>query len=288
MTSLKLLGLAAGLSLALVSTLAGAVSVKAPSWAVVDEQGKLVGGSMHSVARPIASITKLMMAMAYLDGRPDLAQKETISELDIDTLKMSSSRLPVGAVLTRLDMLGLALSSSENRAASALGRSYPGGMPAMVDAMNAKAKALGLRQARFVDATGLSPENVASARDVALMALAAKAYPLIREAAKRSEYGQEVELPGEAPLSLEYKNTNKMLREGKVDAIVSKTGYIKEAGKCLAWAIPGTRGILGLSVLGAKSFPSRDSDELALSEWARSLPPEKTKTKAKTGVNRNG
>lgn len=287
MALLKRIGVLALVAVALGSGAASARARSTPaeskSWAVVDGSGRLMGGQGHDVARPIASITKMMMAMAYLDARPNLALVETIDELDIDTLKNSSSRLPVGAQLARSDLLLLALASSENRAASALARSYPGGSRAMVSAMNEKAKALGMSTAKFVDPTGLSPGNVASARDVAWMAVEAKSYAFIRKAAQTVQYDQAVPLKGadgkEDRMVLEYKNTNKPLREGKIALLVSKTGYIKEAGKCLAWAIEGQSSIVGLSILGASSFPARDAQELRLTQWALSSKPSVSKAK---------
>lgn len=283
LNKIGVLALMMALSSGTASARARSMQAESKSWAVVDASGRLMGGQGHDVARPIASITKMMMAMAYLDARPNLALVETIDELDIDTLKNSSSRLPVGAQLPRADLLLLALASSENRAASALARSYPGGSQAMVAAMNEKAKALGMSTARFVDPTGLSPANVASARDVAWMAVEAKSYAFIRKAAQTVQYDQAVPIKGEDgkddSMVLEYKNTNKPLREGKISPLVSKTGYIKEAGKCLAWAMEGKSAIVGLSILGASSFPARDAQELRLTQWAMSTKPAVSKTK---------
>jgi D-alanyl-D-alanine endopeptidase (penicillin-binding protein 7) len=249
----------------------GAPSVKSASWAALDAQGHLVAGRLPDQPRPIASITKLALAMAYLDANPDLQGFETISQADVDVLKHTSSRLPVGTRLRRSELLRLALASSENRAAAALARGRPGGVAASVAAMNAKAARMGWSSAKFVDATGLSAGNVASARDVASMARAARAYPQIREAALALNYSQLVEAPGAAPKTELYKNTNKPLRGGLVEAEVSKTGYTNEAGKCLAWALPARRGAYALAVLAAPSFPARDADQVALSAWAGRL-----------------
>lgn len=254
-----------------------APAVKSRAWAVLDEAGGLMGGNMVDAPMPIASITKLMLAMVYLDARPDLSVVESIEESDVDVIKKSGSRLAVGARLRREDLLRLALVSSENRAASALARSYPGGTPGMVQAMNAKARALGLSSARFVEPTGLSPLNVASARDVAAMALAARKYPAALEAARVVSMRQEIAgAEGAESKTLGYKNTNKPLREGRMSALISKTGYINEAGKCLAWALSAGPRAVGLAVLGAPSFVARDSDGLRLSAWAqgREVPPE--------------
>jgi serine-type D-Ala-D-Ala endopeptidase (penicillin-binding protein 7) len=182
---------------------------------------------------PIASITKLMTAMVVLDGQQGLSETVRVTEEDIDTLKGSSSRLPVGTELSREEMLRLALMASENRAASSLGRNYPGGMPAFVAAMNRKAAAIGLADTRFHDGTGLNSDNVSSARDLTRMVAAASRYPLIREFSTTAEH--EVEVGGRLR---RFANTNALVRGGEWEIGVSKTGYISEAGRCLvmqAW-----------------------------------------------------
>ncbi|NMG64510.1 D-alanyl-D-alanine endopeptidase [Azoarcus indigens] len=182
---------------------------------------------------PIASITKLMTAMVVLEAGQSLSEELVISEADIDTLKGTGSRLALGTRLTREEMLNLALMSSENRAASALARHYPGGMPAFVEAMNVKARLLGMWDTRFHDSTGLTPANVSSPRDLAKMVEAASSYPLIREFSTTSE--RYVDIKGR---SLRFGNTNGLVRSPDWEIAVSKTGYINEAGRCLvmkAW-----------------------------------------------------
>ena len=182
---------------------------------------------------PIASITKLMTAMVVLDGQQGLSETVRVTEEDIDVLKGSSSRLPVGSELSREEMLRLALMASENRAASSLGRNYPGGLPAFVAAMNRKAAAIGLTDTQFHDSTGLNSHNVSSARDLTKMVAAASRYPLIREFSTTAEH--EVEVAGRMR---RFANTNALVRGGEWEIGVSKTGYISEAGRCLvmqAW-----------------------------------------------------
>lgn len=184
---------------------------------------------------PIASITKLMTAMVVLDAQPDPQEMLTIGDQDVDTLKGTRSRLRVGTQLTREEMLRLALMSSENRAASALSRHYPGGRPAFVAAMNAKTRALGLNDTRFEDPTGLTAANVSSPHDLAKMVDAAHQYPLIREFSTTAE--DEVTIAGRTQ---QFRNTNTLVRNSNSswDIGLSKTGYINEAGKCLvmqAW-----------------------------------------------------
>lgn len=183
--------------------------------------------------QPIASITKLMTAMVTLDARLGLDEVLTITDEDLDTLKGTRSRLRVGTHLTREEMLRLALMSSENRAASALGRNYPGGRTAFIAAMNQKAAALGLNDTRFEDSTGLTSANVSSPRDLARLVDAAHQYPLIREFSTTPS--GEFDIAGR---SLHFNNTNSLVKSPSWEIGLSKTGYISEAGKCLvmqAW-----------------------------------------------------
>jgi serine-type D-Ala-D-Ala endopeptidase (penicillin-binding protein 7) len=177
---------------------------------------------------PIASITKLMTAMVILDSRPFLDRPLVVTEEDIDTLRNSHSRLPVGTILTVEEMLRLALMASENRAASALARSFPGGKYAFINAMNLKARSLGLRFTRFLDPTGLNSSNMSSARDLAKMVVAAANYPLISEMTTTASYEQQV---GDRWVT--FNNTNALVKNEEWRIDVSKTGYINESGKCL-------------------------------------------------------
>lgn len=182
---------------------------------------------------PIASITKLMTAMVVLDSHPNLSEFVVVDENDIDTLKGSRSRLPVGSVLSREDMLRVALMASENRAASSLARHFPGGLPAFVAAMNRKAQSLGLTDTYFYDSTGLNSGNVSSARDLTKLVSAASRYPLIREFSTSSEY--YVEVRGQMR---RFGNTNALVKSPEWQIGVSKTGFINESGRCLvmqAW-----------------------------------------------------
>ena len=177
---------------------------------------------------PIASITKLMTAMVVLDAGQSLSEPLSISHGDIDTLKGTGSRLGIGTTLTREEMLNLALMSSENRAASALARHYPGGEQAFVEAMNVKARLLGLWNTRFHDSTGLNPANVSSPRDLAKMVSASASYPLIREFSTSPE--RYVDVRGRMT---RFGNTNGLVKSPEWSISVSKTGYISEAGRCL-------------------------------------------------------
>ena len=210
---------------------AGDPALKSSAVLVIDQaDGRLLYGKNTSAVQPIASITKLMTAMVVLDSRADLAEPVLIDEHDLDSVKHTRSRLGVGTVLSRDDLLRLALMASENRAASALGRTaYPEGISAFVRAMNQKALELGMHRTHFVDSTGLSSENVSTAEDLAKMVTAASNYPLIQqyttltEHAVRSSHGR----------LLRYSNSNGLVKNDQWHIGVSKTGYIAEAGRCL-------------------------------------------------------
>jgi serine-type D-Ala-D-Ala endopeptidase (penicillin-binding protein 7) len=179
---------------------------------------------------PIASVTKLMTAMVVLDAAQSLDETVPIEVADLDLLRGSHSRLRLGMELPRREMLRLALMASENRAASTLARHYPGGFDACIAAMNKKAQDLGMVHTHFSDATGLTSENVSTANEVALMVKAAAAYPMIRDATTTSSHYVEVQPTGTL---LGFNNTNSLVRGGDWDIQVSKTGFIREAGKCL-------------------------------------------------------
>ncbi len=182
----------------------------------------------ESAVLPIASLTKLMTGLVVADARLSMAEPVVITDDDVDTEKGSRSRLKVGTTLTRGEMMHLSLMSSENRAANALGRNYPGGMPAFVAAMNAKAKSLGMTHTTYVEPTGLSSRNQSSARDLALLASAAAKEPSLREWST----SQSADVPvGDRVLS--YRNTNRLTANPNWDIGLQKTGYISEAGQCL-------------------------------------------------------
>jgi D-alanyl-D-alanine endopeptidase (penicillin-binding protein 7) len=179
---------------------------------------------------PIASLTKLMTAIVTLESGLPLDELIAIDVDDLDFLKGTRSRLRMGAELPRREMLRLALMSSENRAASSLARHYPGGTAAFVAAMNAKAASLGMSRTRFADATGLSAQNVSTANDLATLVAAAAEYPRIREFSTTGSHSVEVQPTGQV---LDYNNTNRLVKSAQWDIQLSKTGYIREAGKCL-------------------------------------------------------
>ena len=182
---------------------------------------------------PIASITKLMTAMVILDARLPLDEPITITREDRDRLKGTKSRLRDGMTLSRGDLLALALMASENRAASALARTFPGGTPVMVALMNAKARELGMDDSSFTGPAGLQSENVSTARDLVKMVQAAESYPEIKRDTTQSAHTVQVG----ARQVLRFGNTNPLVRSKSWDIGLSKTGYISEAGRCLVMKV---------------------------------------------------
>ncbi len=208
----------------------GGVGVESGSALVVDATGEVVYAKNPDEILPIASITKLMTALVVLDAGLPLDETITISEDDKDHLRNSHSRLLVGSQLTRREALHVALMSSENRAAAALGRTHPAGKAAFVQLMNAKARQLGMLNTRFADTTGLDGGNVSTARDLVKLARAASAHPLIREFSTTAE--SEIDA-GTRSTPMLYRNSNRLVRGGHWDIQLSKTGYLNEAGRCL-------------------------------------------------------
>ncbi|MEK6209197.1 MAG: D-alanyl-D-alanine endopeptidase [Pseudomonadota bacterium] len=180
----------------------------------------------------IASITKLMTAMVVLDSGLPLLESISIDNADVDRMKGSRSKLSVGTTLMRAEMLKLALMASENRAAAALARNFPGGNEAFVAVMNQKAIDLGMVNSRFVDATGLTPDNVSTADDLAKMVKAAHHYPLIREYTTSDSFKIESEGKRRRHV-LSFVNSNRLIKSQRWEIGLSKTGYISEAGRCL-------------------------------------------------------
>jgi D-alanyl-D-alanine endopeptidase (penicillin-binding protein 7) len=224
---------------------------------------------------PIASITKLMTAMVVLDAHPDLDATVTIDSDDFDYLKGSRSRLGMGTELTRRELLQLALMSSENRAASALARSYPGGTPAFVAAMNAKALALGMTHTSFHDATGLSPQNVSTAHELATMVAAAADYPLIREFTTTPSHYVEVQPTGRI---MGFNNSNRLVGSDKWDIKLQKTGFINEAGRCLVMMAEIAKKPFVIVLLDSVGKYTRIADANRVKYWletGNTLPPAK-------------
>jgi D-alanyl-D-alanine endopeptidase (penicillin-binding protein 7) len=207
-----------------------ALQVKSSSALVLDLEGdRVLYAKNTGEVMPIASITKLMTAMVALDAKLSLDDPVVIAKEDFDRIKGTTSRLNVGAMLTRKDLLRLALMASENRAAAALSRAYPGGREAFIAAMNRKATVLGMWNSEFVDGTGLSSRNVSTAEDLGRLVRAAYGYPLIREFSTDSEYTVTLS----SGQQLQYLNSNRLVKNPQWEIGLSKTGYISEAGRCL-------------------------------------------------------
>jgi serine-type D-Ala-D-Ala endopeptidase (penicillin-binding protein 7) len=262
---------AAGLFLTLLALHATAKPIhdpklKSSSVLITDQSDSSVLYSRHSdVAMPIASITKLMTALVVLDAKQPLDEAIQITDADRDLSKGAFSRLTFGTTLTRGDLMHLALMSSENRAAHALGNNYPGGMPAMVAAMNAKAAVLGMTSAHFVDSTGLSSQNVASPEDLTKLVIAASHNPTVREYSTDRRYAVKVRRH-----MIEFRNTDNLVANPTWNIVVQKTGYIAEAGKCLVMeAIIEGRSIV-IVLLDSFGKYTRVADAKRIKTWMES------------------
>lgn len=216
---------------------------------------------------PIASITKLMTAMIVLEAKQNLDEPVVIDRADVDTLKNSRSRLPVGRAFRREDLMRLALMASENRAAAALGRTYPGGVSAVIKAMNVKAKAIGLHSATFVDTTGLASGNVASPQDLALLVAEASKYPQIREFSTAPTL--YVTLPN-AKHAIGFNNTNALVKNQGWNIGLSKTGFINEAGKCLVMQAVIANNPVIIVLMDSWGRLTRIGDATRIKKWIES------------------
>lgn len=215
-----------------------------------------------SVALPIASITKLMTGVVVVEANLDMNEVLTVTEDDVDHEKGTGSRLRVGSQLPRSTLLHIALMSSENRAAAALGRNYPGGVAGFVEAMNAKARELGMRDTRYVDSSGLSSKNVASARDLAKLVAFAFGQPLLRQYS--TDPTSMVTAGGKV---LSYRNTNYLVASPDWDIGLQKTGFINEAGRCLVMQATIQGRAVIMVFLDSKGKQSRTADAGRVKRW---------------------
>ncbi|MBC7995615.1 MAG: D-alanyl-D-alanine endopeptidase [Rhizobacter sp.] len=236
---------------------------------VMDQETNEVLFSKNSKAvLPIASLTKLMTALVVAEAKLPLDEVLTVSQDDVDTEKGSRSRLSVGTQLTRGEMMHLALMSSENRAAHALGRHYPGGMGAFVVAMNRKSTELGMADTRYVEPTGLSSHNQSSARDLATLVKAAHNYPLLRELSTSPEYEVAV-----GRRQLQFHNTNRLVHNPEWNIGLQKTGYISEAGRCLVMQAKMAGRQVIMVFLDSAGKYSRLGDAERVRKWVSERPP---------------
>lgn len=214
---------------------------------------------------PIASITKLMTGVVISEAKLPMDETLSITQADVDTEKGSSSRLMVGTQLTRGELLHLALMSSENRAAHALGRTYPGGLQAFVGLMNAKARTLGMHDTRYVEPTGLSSQNQSSARDLAVLVDFAYRDPVLRELSTSPAHQVEV-----GRRTLQYNTTNRLVKSPDWDIGIQKTGYISEAGQCLVMQAKVAGRKLIMVFLDSTGKLSRIADAQRVRKWVES------------------
>jgi D-alanyl-D-alanine endopeptidase (penicillin-binding protein 7) len=230
---------------------------------VVDQgTGETVLAKHIDESHPIASITKLMTAQVLLDAQLPMEETVQITEDDKDTERNSSSRLRVGTELPRRDLLELALMASENRAAHALARSFPGGVAAFVTAMNQKARALGMTSSHFVEPTGLSSNNVSTAQDLVKLVHAGERYALIRQFTTTSS--RDVDVLGRM---VRFNNTNRLVGSDKWDISLSKTGFINEAGRCLVMQAKIEGRALTIVLLDSWGKLTRIADANRIRKW---------------------
>ncbi|MBX3590148.1 MAG: D-alanyl-D-alanine endopeptidase, partial [Burkholderiaceae bacterium] len=230
---------------------------------VVDQDtGEVLFDKNSQAVLPIASISKLMTAMVVLDAQLPMSEMLEISEADVDTERNTRSRLSTGTRLSRGELLQLALMSSENRAAHALGRNYPGGMPAFVEQMNRKAREIGMSSSSFIEPTGLSSQNVSNARDLATLVRTASKYPLIREYSTASALTVDT-----GYRTVSYRNTNRLVGNPDWDIELQKTGYISEAGNCVVMQTRIDGRPVVLVLLDARARMARVGDAQRIRHW---------------------
>jgi D-alanyl-D-alanine endopeptidase (penicillin-binding protein 7) len=214
------------------------------------------------VAMPIASISKLLTTLTVADAKQPMDEVIEITDEDRAIGRGAFSRLAVGTRLTRGDLFHLALMASENRAAHALARNYPGGLPAFMHAMNAKAKELGMTSSRFVEPTGLSSDNVASPEDLSKLVMAAAKNPIIREYS--TDPGYEVRI---GRRMIGFHNTDSLVRNPAWDIVVQKTGYIEEAGRCLVMQTVIDGRTIVIVLLNSFGTKTRVADATRIRKW---------------------
>lgn len=244
------------------------LGLKSNAVMVVDQEThKVLFDKNGSTVLPIASLTKLMTALVVTDAGLPMDEQITITQEDVDTLKGSSSRLSVGTTLMRGELLHLALMSSENRAAHALGRTFPGGTARFVETMNVKAKLVGMNNTQYVDPTGLSPSNQSSAKDLATLVSVAYERPMIRNLSTSPSY--EV---ASGHRTLQYRNTNQLVSNPQWDIGLQKTGYIAEAGRCLVMQATVAGRQLIMVFLDSAGKLTRIADAERVRRWMEAQP----------------
>ena len=245
------------------------LTVKSPKAIIYDaESGDIIFQKKANEKSSIASLTKLMTAMVLIDSNLDLNKKIRITKKDFDKIKGTTSRLWLGSELSRKELLSIALIASDNRAASAISNSYPGGKKAFVQAMNVKAKQLGMDNTSFSDPTGLDKDNISTALDLVKMTQAAQQYPLIRKLSTSSYYEAHIK---NKKIKLNYNNTNLLVRQGLWDIDISKTGYIREAGKCLIMQTTVLNKPIIMVFLKSYGKYTRTADAKRVKKWLENV-----------------
>ena len=245
-----------------------ALDLKSSAALVIDQDTDEVLFSKNAEAvLPIASITKLMTAIVVLDAGQAMDEPLKVSRVALDTPRNNRSRLQVGATLTRGELMHLALMSSENRAAYSVGAAYPGGLPALVEAMNHKAHELGMNDSHFVEPTGLSSDNRSSAQDLALLVKAAYQHPLLREYSTAADASMAV-----GRRTVQFRTTNSLVRNPSWEIGLQKTGYISEAGRCVVMQAQLAGRKLIMVLLDSAGRFSRVGDAERIRRWLDAMP----------------
>lgn len=244
------------------------LALKSQSAIILDAQNEQVIYDKNAdKVVPIASITKLMTAMVILDARLSPNDIITIDNADVDKLKHTASRLRVGSSYPRHELLRLSLMSSENRATAALGRTYPGGMEAFVAAMNRKAQQIGMHNSHFIEPTGLSSNNVSTARDLAKLVAASNRYAVIRDFSTTAQHSVT---PINRRGHIQYVNSNSLVRSQQWEIDVSKTGYLNEAGRCLVMQVNISEQPIVIVLLNSWGKNTRIGDANRIKRWLES------------------
>ena len=235
--------------------------------------GEVIYQKKADVKASIASLTKLMTAMVVLDSGMDLNKKITLTKADIDRVKRTTSRLPIGTKLSRYELLKVALISSDNRAAFALSRSYPSGRKGFINAMNVKAIQLGMQKSQFNDPTGLDKRNISTAKDLLKLVRAAYQYSLIRKLTTTASENIKI---GKRRNSIGFNNTNPLVRKGVWDIGLSKTGFIRESGRCLVLQTVIDGEPIIIILLNSYGKLTRFADVKRIRNWMNRLNKKKT------------
>ncbi|WP_407926552.1 serine hydrolase [Acinetobacter baretiae] len=242
--------------------------VQAGSALVMDAQtGEVLFSKNSSMARPMASITKLMTAVVIADAHLDMSEQISLDPIDFVGPKQASTKLRIGDQMNRAEVLLMALMKSENPAAAALARTYPGGKVAFISAMNLKAQKLGMHSTRYFESTGLDSRNVSSARDLAILVAEAYKYGVIRQFSSTAHYDFDL-----GYRMLNASNTNALVRNGGWNINLSKTGFINEAGRCVVMHTTVNSRPAVVVLMGEPSTEARNADATDLLNWLSALP----------------